>query len=251
MEILFLEWMLRFLEGISWASHIFPRASASIRFMMMKRTINRMVSWTSNYRQVHCGEVKFREVLALGHGFYQQSTSMTEYQLWERFRHCPSSLTAVMAVNKTTGDEELAGYYVLLPLKKGATDALQNGSIQVGKNIRVDDICQGFNNFSSLYISAVYGIDKHAQVATTSWLLTDVLDYKDRRAHLQFVFVRPTTAEGRAIFEAIADRRVDKLGNIQALDLESDNLRKRYLERVDRLRNLGRRRPPALRHGIE
>lgn len=238
MEPEFLLQLLHGFEAFKLLRRLSQRLHLRYRFMLR---LARLSVGNEDYYPESCDDDRFNQILLLGDGFYQKATEMSESQSWARFRRNPDAFRCIIGVDKTTGDKRLAGYYAMFPLTKKATEAIQDHMIEGSRHLREEDICTSFSNFTSLYVSAVYGVDRFAQFHTTQFLSTAVLDHKDRRPRFQYVFTRPTTGEGCAIFKTLTGRDPEP-GKIKRIDLDSDDLRKRYMERAKRIGALGRRR---------
>jgi len=228
------DWLIRFLDLFHGAQYLRAKLLSLLRerYTML---VHGIFSGNVDYYPEPCDNRTFRTILTLGGNFFWESTGMTADQAWARYRHSPDAFKAIAAIDRKTHTEQIVGYYVLLPLTKHGTEQVLKGFIEAGRHLRDEDICRKFAGYSSLYISAVYARPGRAQVATTDWLLFDVLDLKARNTRLHFVFVRPTSPEGRAIFKTLTGRQAD-LGKIQFLNLESNDLSSVFMERLRRIR---------------
>lgn len=240
MEIELLFRLMHGFEAIKLLRHI--GAYLRLRYHINLQVIQ-MLGGSEDYYPEGCDEDRFNQILLMGDGFYLAATGMRESQSWQRFRQTPEAFRCIVAVHRTTGKKRLAGYYTMYPLTKKATEAILDHAIEGSRHLREEDICRTFSKSSSLYVSAVYGTDRFAQIATSHWLETAILDKKDRKSRLRYVFTRPTTSAGCAIFKRLTGRDPE-LGTIETIDLDCDDLRirKDYMRQVKRLQNIGRRR---------
>lgn len=243
METVILEWLLRALEGFHLAKYGTGWLRPRLRHRLMKLWM-KMLHGSIDYYPTLCDASMLEEVLALGERFYEYSTALQASEIRERHLRNPHITTAIVSFDRRTGLRAVAGFYVLLPLTKRGTEAIQEGRIEGSRHLRADDVCQTFKRFTSLYVSAVFGADNFSRIATSSFLLTEILDHKDRRPALKFVFTRPTTAEGGVMFEQLTGR-TPVLGPIQAIDLDGNDVRDRYMERGIRVKTIVHRRRKA------
>lgn len=198
----------------------------------------------TEYYPIACDPATLEEVIGLGDHFYERSTGLEAWEIRERYQRNHESVTAIVSFNRENGAKSIVGFYVLLPLTKRGAEAVKAGRVEGSRHLRPDDVCQTFKRFAALYVSAVFGVDNFARVATTNFLTTEILGHEDRRAALGVVFARPTTEEGGAIFENLTGRKTE-LGPVQTIDLDGDDMRSRYMERGVRVKNIGHKRRGA------
>jgi hypothetical protein len=240
MELLILEWLLRGLEAFSLTKHLTRWLRPRLRYRLTLLSDKLMRGHIEHY-PAPCDDARLEQLLALGNHFYERSTGAAAESIRDFHKHNPAIVTAIIAFDRKTSIKAVAGYYVLLPLKKRAIEAVQSGRIEGSRHFRNDDICRTFQRFAALYVSAVFGVDRMARIATTNWLLNQILYEKDKRSTLKLVFARPATPDGAAIFESLTGRK-PVLGDIQIIDLDDGDIRKRYMERGIRVRRIGRKR---------
>jgi len=240
LELGILEGLLRILEAFSLTRHVTRWLRPRLRYRLTLLS-GKLMRGHIEYYPVQCDSARLEQVLALGNHFYEHSTGVEAYSIRDLNVHNPEIITPIVAFNRETAAEAVVGYFALLPLTKQGMEAVQAGRIEGSRHLRPDDLCHTFRRFAGLYVSAVYGVDRLARIETTNWLLTKILDEKDRKPALKLVFARPTTPEGAAIFESLTSRR-PALGEIQIIDLDDNEIMRRYLKRAVRVRKVGRRR---------
>lgn len=93
----------------------------------------------------------------------------------------------------------LRGYFIVYPLNKKTTTEINTGVITSGKRLIPEHLVKRTNLATSIYISMVAGIDRHARAFILYELerfLKSKINSSKRITHL---YAKPTTAEGRRL----------------------------------------------------
>lgn len=162
-------------------------------------------------------EAMLERVLQLKDGFLARATKMSEQALKDRFRRCPSAFHCVVRV-APTGEDELVGYFILLPLNRNCCEALRAGTIRSGREIQLLDLAGSGEEMEGVYLSVVCAIGPRAQGAAINGVVATLRELHGRK-NVRYLFVRAATAAGAQMLKRLSNTTFDADGRIHSIDM--------------------------------
>ena len=161
-------------------------------------------------------EGMFERLLNLREGFLVHAADMSAEELKTRFRRCPSAFQCVL--RGTEGDGELVGYFILLPVNETCREALRNGSIAAGRQIRPSDLVEPGDKIAAVYLSVVCAIGPRAQRAAIEGAVARLRELYSSEKVRQ-LFARAATVTGARMLERLSGTPFEADGRIHAIDI--------------------------------
>jgi hypothetical protein len=175
-------------------------------------------SVTNELELIQCRDEEMLGRLFRFYGLFLERAAHITYAIAvARFRRCPSSFQCLVR-RGTEPQEDLAGYFVLLPLLGGCVEAIDGGVIRSGREIELEHLASGDDPFAAVYLSVVCAVGRRAQSA----VIRDVIATL-RRLHasrgISRLYVRAATAAGARILTRLSATPFEADGRIHAIDL--------------------------------
>jgi hypothetical protein len=142
---------------------------------------------------------------------------MSEQALRDRFRRCPSAFHCVLRA-AATGEDELVGYFILLPLNHNCCEALRAGTIKSGREIQLLDLAGSGEEMQGVYLSVVCAIGPRAQSAAIKGIVATLRELHARK-NVRSLFVRASTEAGAQMLERLSNTAFEADGRIHSIDL--------------------------------
>lgn len=161
-------------------------------------------------------EAMFERLLGFEDSFLPHAANMSAEELRARFRRCPGAFHCVLRGSES-GDE-LAGYFVLLPVTETCRDALLHGSITAGRQIHLSDLAAPDTPVAALYLSVVCAAGPRAQRAAIEGVIVTLRAFY-ARDHVRLLFVRAATPTGARMLARLSGTEFEADGRIHAIEL--------------------------------
>ena len=184
--------------------------------------MNQLSATRSGFEVRPCAdEVMFERLLDLNDGFLARAANMSVEEWTARFRRCPAAFHCVLRRGEI--DDELAGYFILLPVNEKCCEALRRGTIAAGCQIRLPDLAQPGEAIAALYLSVVCACGPRAQKAAIDGVIA-ALRRLYTSENVRHLFARAATATGARMLERLSGTRFEADGRIHAIDLSEYDL---------------------------
>jgi hypothetical protein len=165
-----------------------------------------------------CGdEATLERVLQLVDGFLMRATKMSDEALRDRLRRCPGAFHCVLRA-APAGQDELVGYFILLPLNRNCCEALGAGTIRSGREIQLLDLAGPSEEIQGLYLSVVCAIGPRAQSAAIKGIFATLRELHARK-NVRYLFVRAATEAGARMLERLSNTTFEADGRIHSIDM--------------------------------
>ena len=144
------------------------------------------------------------EICALDDHILERTAHVNSAILSERHR-VNSRVIKLIRKNRTA---DLAGYYILYPIRGECEGLIEEGRIVKSSQITAGHICQVGADAASLYLSMVYGNERGARAFLIYLLYRDIRAIIKESRSLRYIFVRPVTSAG---LRTVEKHRFDRL----------------------------------------
>lgn len=165
-------------------------------------------------------EAMFQRLLALNDGFLARAAKMSAEEWTARFRRCPEAFHCVLRLGGN--QDEMAGYFVLLPVNEWCRDALREGTIAAGSQIQLSNLVQQGETPAAVYLSVVCASGPRAQKAAIDGVIAALRRLYSREVRL--LFARAATATGARMLERLSGTRFEADGRIHTIDMADYDL---------------------------
>jgi hypothetical protein len=135
------------------------------------------------------------EIVVFGCSSVGPENHITEAELAKHFAVNNKIIRRLDRVS-SDGRRKLAGYYILLPLRKEITQRIIAGRVLTGKQIRPEDLSRRFHQASALYVGVVVGLSRHDRAAILRELKQTISALGRSNKKIQTIFARPGTRQG-------------------------------------------------------
>jgi hypothetical protein len=159
-------------------------------------------------------EAMFLDVLAFHNSFLPAATHMTPSDLLERYRSCPQAFTCLLT------NDDLRGYFVLLPLNETGAGAIRNRSVSSGQEIGTSYLATSGSAVTAVYLSVVCAVTPSARVAAISGVVHALRTYYHQH-NVRHLFVRAATTAGSRILQRLIRTSFHPDGVIHEVDLST------------------------------
>jgi hypothetical protein len=154
----------------------------------------------------------------LGDRFLAQAANMSAEAVRARFQRCRSAFQCVLSTSETTDDEELVGYFILLPVNEKCCEALRSGTIRTGRDIQVFDLAVPGDRIGGIYLSVVFGSGPRAQSVAIEGVLAKLREVYSTQ-NVRHLFARAATAAGARMLERLTSTTFQPDGRIHTIDM--------------------------------
>jgi hypothetical protein len=159
-------------------------------------------------------EAMLLDVIGFHDSFLPTATHMTSSELLDRYRHCPQAFTCVLS------NDDLRGYFVLLPLNETGAGAIRSRSVASGQEIRSSYLATSGSAVTALYLSVVCAVTPSARLAAISGVVHALRTYYHQH-NVRHLFVRAATTAGSRILQRLIRTSFRPDGVIHEVDLST------------------------------
>jgi hypothetical protein len=141
-----------------------------------------------------CTTRRMKRIYDLGGSAFHDLTGLGKTALLRRFAR--NRQIARSIVRLTSRGPTLCGYYILYPITKQCEELIREGRITKGSEIKLEHICRTFNEGTAVYVSLLYGLDRHARGDVIGMVRKRLSAIAKKNPNLQAVYARPCTDDG-------------------------------------------------------
>lgn len=173
----------------------------------MRTTISTRIlrSFADRFVAQHSDRKTVGEICAFDGGILERISHITEEVLLER--HAANSQIIKLIRTKRTTDGDLAGFYILYPINRDCEESIEAGRIIKSREIDTQQICADSTDAAAIYVSMVYGANRHAQAYLIHLLYQDIRQIAIATRRIRSLYVRPVTSAGLRAVEKHGFRR--------------------------------------------
>ncbi|HWO01717.1 MAG TPA: hypothetical protein VNS63_20840 [Blastocatellia bacterium] len=178
------------------------RGIEALRMTISSRTLR---SFADRFVDQYSDRESLREICALDGGILERIAHVTEEVLLERHAANSQIIKLIRRTRPTDGD--LAGFYILYPINRECEESIEGGRIIRSREIDTQQICADSADAAAIYVSMVYGANRHAQAYVIHLLYRDIKRIARAARRIRCLYVRPVTSAGLRAVEKHGFRR--------------------------------------------
>jgi hypothetical protein len=146
-----------------------------------------------------------REICAFNGRILERIAHVNEEVLLER--HAANSQIIKLIRRNATTEGDLAGFYILYPINRDCEELIEAGRIIKSREIDTQQICVDSTDAAAIYVSMVYGANRHARAYLIHLLYEDIRQIARATRRIRSLYVRPVTTAGLRAVEKHGFRR--------------------------------------------